>query len=151
MDVQAGGSSRGIADVRAGVADIGMVSRELKDHERALFVFPVAMDGISIIVHKSNPIVVLTEGQIVAIYTGKVRNWKEVGGEDAPITVVNKTAGRGTLELFLNHFGLKSVDIRPHVVVGDNEQGVKTVAGNKDAIGYVSIGTAEHYAARGVL
>jgi phosphate transport system substrate-binding protein len=85
----------------------------------------------------------LSNSQITDIYTGKITNWKDVGGKDAPITVVNKAEGRSTLELFTHYFKLKNTDIKAQVVIGDNEQGIKTVAGNPDSIGYVSIGTAE--------
>ena len=87
---------------------------------------------------------------VVAIYTGKIRNWSEVGGNDAPVTVVNKAEGRSTLKLFLDYFKLKSPDVQADVVIGDNEQGIKTVAGNPNAIGYVSIGTAEYDASLGI-
>ncbi len=150
IDVQTGGSSRGIADARQGLADIGMASRTLKEEENDLLGFPIALDGICLIVHKSNQVSELSDKQIIDIYTGKITNWNEVGGNDAPITVVNKAEGRATLELFLNYFKLKSPDIKADVVVGDNEQGVKTVAGNPNSIGYVSIGTAEYDAQDGV-
>lgn len=149
IDVQAGGSSRGVADVRQGLAGLGMVSRALKAEERDLAATTIAHDGIAMIVHRDNPVAALTGGQIVAIYTGKVRNWKEVGGPDALITVVNKAEGRSTLELFLSHFKLETPAIRADVVIGDNQQGIKTVAGNPQAIGYVSIGTAEFEARHG--
>lgn len=144
VDVQSGGSSRGIADARSGVADIGMVSRALKPQESDLTAYRIAMDGIGVILHKNNPVKALSNDQLVAIYTGKITNWKDVGGEDRRITVVNKAEGRSTLELFLHYFQLKSSDVRAHVVVGDNQQGIKTVAGNPGAIGYVSIGSAEY-------
>jgi phosphate transport system substrate-binding protein len=150
IDVQSGGSSRGVADARQGLADIGMVSRAMKDDERDLSAFPVARDGVCPILHQENPVQALTDEQVVAIYTGTVTNWKSVGGTDAPITVVNKADGRSTLEVFLHYFKLKNVDIKAQVVIGDNEQGVKTVAGNRNAIGYVSIGTAEYDATHGV-
>ncbi len=150
IDVQSGGSSRGIADTRQGVADIGMVSRDLKESERDLQSFTVARDGISVILHKENPIASLSDRQISDIYTKKVNNWNQVGGRDAPITVVNKAEGRSTLELFAQFFKLKTTEIKPDVVIGDNEQGIKTVAGNPNAIGYVSIGSAEYSANNGV-
>ena len=150
IDVQSGGSSRGVADARQGLADIGMVSRAMKEDERDLSAFPVARDGVCPILHQENPIQALTDEQVVAIYTGKITNWKTVGGTDAPITVVNKADGRSTLEVFLQYFKLKNVDVNAQVVIGDNEQGVKTVAGNRNAIGYVSIGTAEYDATHGV-
>lgn len=151
VDVQSGGSARGITDAREGLVDIGMVSRALKPEENDLQAVTIARDGVGMIVHKTNPVRALSSAQIVAIYTGTIRNWKEVGGADAPITVVNKAEGRSTLELFTQYFKLKNSDIKAHVVIGDNEQGVKSVAGNPNAIGYVSIGTAEYDASQGAM
>lgn len=150
VDVQSGGSSRGITDARQGVADIGMVSRALKPEEKDLKAFSIARDGVTVILHKENPVQSLSDKQIVDIYTGKVTNWKQVGGQDRAITVVSKAEGRSTLELFTNYFKLKNTDIKAQVVIGENEQGIKTVAGNPNAIGYVSIGSAENSAANKV-
>ncbi len=144
VDVQTGGSSRGIADAMNGLADIGMVSRALKPQEQSLHGAAIAHDGITIILHQDNPVHELTDTQIKAIYTGDITNWKTLGGFDAPITVVNKAEGRSTLELFLQHFQLSNRAIRAHVIIGDNEQGIKTIAGNPYAIGYVSVGTAQY-------
>jgi len=63
--------------------------------------------------------------------------------------VVNKAEGRGTLDLFLHYFHITNQQVRADVIIGDNEQGIKTVAGNPNAIGYVSIGTAEYDATHG--
>ncbi len=150
VDVQTGGSSRGIADARQEVADIGMISRDLKEEEKDLQGFAIARDGIGIVIHQDNPVKSLKDEQIVDIYQGKIDNWHEVGGKDAPITVVNKAEGRSTLELFVKYFQLKNSEIQAAVVIGDNEQGIKTVAGNPNAIGYVSIGTAEYSTNEGV-
>ncbi len=142
IDVQSGGSSRGIQDTRQGLADIGMVSRNLTSNEKDLFTYPIAKDGIGVIVHSKNPIKQLSHHQLKSIFTGKIINWKDLGGHDHAITVVNKAEGRSTLELFLKYLNLKNTQIKAHVVIGDNEQGIKTVAGSVDAIAYVSIGTA---------
>jgi phosphate transport system substrate-binding protein len=149
VDVQSGGSARGIADARSGLADIGMVSRALKPEEGDLQSFAIARDGIGIIVHRNNPVPALSDDQVVGIYLGRIGDWSEVGGKGGPITVVNKAEGRSTLELFLHHFKLKNSGIKAHVVIGDNQQGIKTVAGNPGAIGYVSIGAAEFEAGQG--
>lgn len=149
VDVQSGGSSRGIADARGGLSDIAMISRGLKDDERDLTPFLLARDGICIILNKANGVADLSDEQVVSIYTGKVVNWKDVGGKDAPITVVNKAEGRSTLELFCHYYKLKPADIKAHVVIGDSAQGIKTVAGAPDSIGYVSIGNAEFEAKAG--
>ncbi len=149
IDVQSGGSSRGIADARSSLADIGMVSRALKSDEDDLQGFAIAQDGIGVILHKHNPVLELSDAQVVDIYLGRISDWSAVGGEPGVITVVNKAEGRSTLELFLHYFKLKNSQIRPHVVIGDNQQGIKTVAGNFGAIGYVSIGAAEFEAGQG--
>ena len=144
IDVQTGGSSRGLADAAQGLADIGMVSRALKPAEITQYQsFAIATDGIGIILQDSNPVTNLSNQQILDIYQGKITNWSEVGGADAEITVVNKAEGRSTLELFLDYFALTNSQIAADVVIGDNQQGIKTVAGNPHAIGYVSIGAAE--------
>lgn len=143
VDVQTGGSSRGIKDSREGTADLGMVSRGANPGEQDLKFYPLAKDGVSIILHKNNPIKALTTEQIVNIYRGMIKNWQMLGGKNAPITVVNKAEGRSTLELFMHFFKIKNSEIKASVVIGDNAQGIKTVAGNPNAIGYVSIGSAE--------
>jgi phosphate transport system substrate-binding protein len=149
VDVQSGGSSRGVSDARSGLADIGMVSRALKPDELDLKAFAIALDGVGLILHRDNPVSLLSDQQIIDIYTGKTTDWATVGGNPGPITVVTKAEGRSTLELFLHHFKLKVSDIKAQVVIGDNQQGIKTVAGNRAAIGYVSIGTAEFEAGAG--
>ncbi|MBC7742024.1 MAG: substrate-binding domain-containing protein [Bdellovibrionaceae bacterium] len=135
LNVQAGGSSRGIADARAGLADIGMVSRALNPDEKDFMAFTVALDGIVIILNKKNLFEKLTNEQIISIYKGETKNCKDVGGKDAPITVVNKAEGRSTLELFLNCFKFKNTDVKAQVAIAENEQGIKTVAGNPNAVG----------------
>lgn len=143
IDVQSGGTSRGINDVRTGFSQIGMASRPLNNSENDLHSHVIAYDGVSIILHRDNPIKSLSNDQIRDIYTGKIANWSEVGGRDARITVVNKAEGRSTLELFLQYFSLTNSQIKAHVVIGENQQGIKTVAGNQNSIGYVSVGSAE--------
>jgi len=150
IDVQTGGSSRGIADCKRGTADIGMASRALKPSESDLTAHTIAIDGVSIILHRDNPIKSLTDKQIQDIYTGQITNWAKLGGTHNPITVINKAQGRATLEVFLHHFKIKNQDIKPSVVVGENQQAIRTVASDPNAIGYVSIGTADYEASRGI-
>lgn len=150
VDVQTGGSSRGVADARQGLADLGMASRAIKPGEDDLASFTIARDGICLIVHRDNPVAELNDDQVATLFTAQAPRWSSVGGLDLPVTVVHKAEGRSTLELFLKHFGLDNRSVRPSVVIGDNEQGIKTVAGQIGAVGYVSIGAAEHARARGV-
>lgn len=144
IDVQTGGSSRGLKDARTGLADIGMVSRALKEDEKDLTSYIIGIDGVAMIVHADNPIKELSRQQVTDIYVGKINNWSELGGADEQIVVINKAEGRATLELFLEYFGLKSPDIQADIIAGDNEQDIKAVAGNPFSIAYVSIGNAEY-------
>jgi phosphate transport system substrate-binding protein len=127
-----------------------MVSRSLYDSERDLTAHTIAIDGITMIVHKTNPIASLSRQQIIDIYTGKLKNWSDVGAFKGRIVVENKAEGRSTLDLFVEYFKLKAEEIRADVIVGDNEQAIKVVAGNSAAIGYVSVGGAVYAADSGV-
>lgn len=149
VDVQCGGSSRGISDVREGKADIGMASRPLTDKEQDLYGFPIARDGLSIILHKNNPVQSLSDPQVADIYTGKITNWKNVGGRDAPITVINPGKGYSSAELFTHYFGLSYDDIKATVVAGDNPTRIRAVVDNPNAIAYISAGEAERTARAG--
>ncbi|MGI9489283.1 MAG: phosphate ABC transporter substrate-binding protein [Geminicoccaceae bacterium] len=142
IDVQSGGSSRGIADVRKGLADVGMVSRDLNPAEDDLDGHPLVRDGIAMIVNPSAATEALDDDQIRRIYTGEIESWDAVGGAEEQITVVNKAEGRSTLDVFLDYTDLEIEQIEPDVVIGENEQGIKYVSTAPGSIGYVSIGAA---------
>ncbi|MEQ1632298.1 MAG: phosphate ABC transporter substrate-binding protein [Planctomycetota bacterium] len=143
FQVEAGGSGRGITDAKTKKAQAGMASRDLTAAEKeGLTVVPFARDGVTIVVHGNRDLKALTSDQVKAIYTGKINNWKDLGGPDQKITVLNKAEGRATLEVFLQKFQLKNSDIKADVVVGDNAQCVRLVTGDEFAIGYLSIGEA---------
>lgn len=144
IEVQTGGSSRGLADVRRGTAEVGMVSRDLTPEEAAeVRAWPFARDGVCVIVNARNPVAALSDDELRRIYRGEVGSWAELGGDDAPVTAVDKAAGRATRDVFLTYLGLAPDEARGDVVIGDNEQGIKTVAQDRNAVGYVSVGAAE--------
>lgn len=149
IDVQAGGSGRGLSDARQGKADIGMVSRALTEEEGDVYGYPIARDGICMVVHKDNPVQTLTSQQVVKIYTGKIANWKKVGGKDTPIAVMNAEAGRSSAELFTHYFDVKYDDVKAQRVLGDNPARIKAIAENPEAIIYMSVGEAERSAQAG--
>jgi phosphate transport system substrate-binding protein len=150
IDVQTGGSSRGINDVRQGLADIGMASRKLKPEEGDLTAITLAYDGVAIMVHADVPIAELTPEQIVDIYTGKTTTWSALGGPDETIVVTSRAEGRSELELFVEHFKLKSDSIKADVITGETEHAIKTVATTPYSIGYGSIGAAEYGIDQGI-
>jgi len=151
VDVQTGGSSRGIADAKRGTADIGMSSRDLKDSEtQGVQSHLLAIDGVCMLVHADNPIKDLTDQQVRDIYTGKITNWLQLGGSDRSITVINRADGRAEVEVVLNHLGLTPEQIKPDLIAGENQQGIKAVASDPGAITYMSVGASEYEANRGV-
>ncbi|MFR8869850.1 phosphate ABC transporter substrate-binding protein [Paraclostridium sordellii] len=135
------GTSAGIKDTISGVTQIGMASRDLKDAEKkeGLKETKVAIDGIGIITHKGNTVKSLTMDQIKGIYTGEIKNWKEVGGKDAPIVVVSREDGSGTRDAFQEIVGYDSTELAKDAQISDGNGNVKsTVVGNENAIGYTS-------------
>lgn len=95
VTVEFTGSSAGVESVLSGKCDIGNSSRNLKDEEKEKGAVEniVAIDGIAVAVDPKNTVNDLTKDQLVSIYTGKVKNWSEVGGSNMPIVVVGREAG----------------------------------------------------------
>jgi ABC-type phosphate transport system substrate-binding protein len=109
ISVEAGGSNRGIADVRSGLADIGMASRALKPEERDdLFAITIARDAVAFVVHRDNRVRAITRAQAAAIYEGRVTRWTALGGKDAPINAVSRPPSHSSLEIVADYLGLKS-------------------------------------------
>ena len=143
VEVQQLGSSAGIKNAIEGVSEIGMSSRDLKDEEKSsgLKETIIATDGIAVITNKANKVTDLTLDQVKDIYTGKITNWKEVGGEDAPIVVVSREDGSGTRDGFQEKVGFESEELIKDAQISDGSGNIKsTVEGNANAIGYISFG-----------
>lgn len=140
IEVQQIGSSAGIKNAIEGVSEIGMASRDLKNAEKAeLLETVVAYDGIAIVSHPSNEATSLTVEQIKGIFTGKITNWNEVGGKDAPIAVVSREDGSGTRDAFQELVGFKAEELEKSATIAEGNGSVKsTVASNENAIGYIS-------------
>jgi len=100
----------------------------------------IAMDGIAVIVHPSNPVQGLSTEQIKDIYTGKITNWKDLGGKDQKIVVVSRDSSSGTFETF-EKIVLKGKKVIPEALAQASNKTVATiVATTKGAIGYVGLG-----------
>ncbi|MEA4889705.1 MAG: phosphate ABC transporter substrate-binding protein [Clostridiaceae bacterium] len=144
VEIQGGGSSTGVKNVSEGVSEIGNSSRALKDDEKKLGLtsYVVAYDGIALVVNPANKVTALTSQQVKDIFTGKVTNWKDVGGTDAPIVVILRESGSGTRDGFEELLGIANQCVASQEV---NETGIvkSTVAGNANAIGYMSLGKVD--------
>ena len=140
LEVQENGSGAGIKDVINGVSEIGMSSRELKSEEASQVDSTViAHDGIALLVNPANKVENVSLEEIKDIYTGKITNWKELGGTDAPIVVISREEGSGTRDAFQEIVGYKSEELIKDASIADGSGAVKTaVAGNENAIGFAS-------------
>lgn len=138
------GSGAGIQAVQEGRCDIGLSSRNLKDEEKAngLEGTILAYDGIAIIVNPENPVNDLDIETIAKIYTGEIKNWKEVGGNDAEIVLIGREAGSGTRDGFesITDTEGKCAYRQELTPTGDV---ITTVASNPGAIGYASLASVK--------
>jgi len=136
------GSSAGIEAVTKGTCDIGTSSRDLKPEEKTLGLvdIKIALDAIAVIVNPSNPVTGLTKTQVSDIFQGKIKNWKEVGGPDLEIGLVNRDEASGTREAF-SKFVLGTADFDPSAAVLPGTGQVRSVVAQASgAIGYISLG-----------
>ena len=134
------GSGSGIQAVQEGRCDIGLSSRALKDAEKeaGLTETVLAYDGIAMIVNPANPVEDLSLEQIADIYTGKITNWSEVGGNDSQIVLIGREAGSGTRGGFEEIVGVVDA-CQYRQELSSTGDVITTVAQNPDAIGYASL------------
>lgn len=153
ISVTGGGSGTGIAALVNGTLNIANASREMTPEEIAAakkngfdpVQFTVARDAIAVVVNRSNPISGLTLQQLSDIYTGKIRNWRDVGGEDRPIVLLSRESNSGTYVYFLEkviRLGKKSdLLFSPDTLLMPSSQGISVeVRQNPNAIGYDGLG-----------
>ena len=138
------GSGSGITAVEEGRCDIGLSSRNLKDEEvaKGLTQTVLAYDGIAIIVNPENPVADLDIDTIARIYKGEIKNWSEVGGNDAEIVLIGREAGSGTRDGFESITGTEDACAYRQELTSTGDV-ITTVAQNPDAIGYASLASVK--------
>lgn len=146
--VTGGGSGTGIAALINGTTDIAESSRPMDEKEKAGILeatgapveeHVVARDGVTVYVHPSNPIVSLTMEQLSDVYTGKITNWKDLGGPDRPITVYSRENSSGTYVFFKEHV-LNKQDFAPATqTLPGTAAVVNAVTRDANGIGYGGI------------
>ena len=138
------GSGAGIQAVLEGRCDIGLASRDLKDEEKAkgLEGTVLAYDGIAIIVNPENPVNDLDLETIAKIYTGEIKNWKEIGGNDAEIVLIGREAGSGTRDGFESITDTEDKCAYRQELTSTGDV-ITTVASNPNAIGYASLASVK--------
>ena len=148
ITISGGGSSNGIKALLDGTADIADASRPMKDKEVAAakekgidpVEHKVAMDAVAVMVHPSNPVKDLTLEQLRDIYTGKITNWNQVGGESKAIAVVGRDTSSGTFETWETLVMNKEKVTPRALIVASAGALLQTVSKNPLAIGYDGLG-----------
>jgi phosphate transport system substrate-binding protein len=153
LRIKGGGTGAGIESVLSGMADIGLVSRALRDEEKKKLDYAtIGYDAVVVIVNSANPLSEIRSDVLAALYNGAVPNWKEIGGRDEPVLLISKLPGRSTLEIFEEYAGLRHASrlekgIRGTISIsafeiGSNLESATLVGGLPGAVGYVSMGSA---------
>jgi len=152
--VTGGGSGTGIAALIAGTADIAECSRTMKDKEiqkaKQNGITPVeftaALDGLAVVVHPDNPVSKLAIDELADIFTGRITNWKQLGGKDLPIVILSREVNSGTHVYFKEHVLRKgnekgTEEFSPTALLMPSSQAIADeVAQNPNAIGYYGMG-----------
>ena len=137
------GSGTGIEAVANGTCDIGLASRPLKEEEKAkgLTQTTVALDGIAIIVNENCPVEDLSVEQIASVFTGKINDWKELGG-NGEIVCIGREAGSGTRDGFESMTNTTDKCVLKQELTSTGAV-ITAVQSNQNAIGYASLAAAE--------
>jgi phosphate transport system substrate-binding protein len=145
ITIQGGGSSVGVKSGGEGTVNIGTASRDITDDEKKQYpdmrVFIIARDGIAVIANPGVSVSNLTKKQVADIFSGKITNWKDVGGADKPIVVVSREEGSGTRNAFEELVMGKNNPIVATAILQSSNGAVRTtVSTTPDAVGYLSFG-----------
>ncbi|GAB4305920.1 MAG: phosphate ABC transporter substrate-binding protein [Methanobacteriaceae archaeon] len=140
INVQGGGSSLGIRSASQGIVDIGLSSRNLEQDEKEnLKEYLIGSEGIVIAVNLKNPIDNISQEQLKDIFSGKITNWKELGGPDAEINVISREEGSGTRSAF-EEIVMGDTKITNQAIIQTSTESVKqTVKQDTYAVGFVSL------------
>ena len=142
--ISGAGSGNGIASLINGTTDIAMTSRDIKDGERSQIVgevkeYVIGLDALAIITHTENPVESLSLAQLKDIFTGKINNWKDVGGNDAEILVYTRDNSAGTYEYFKESVLAKEEFAVRARSASSNASMASSIAQEETAIGFVGL------------
>lgn len=142
---QDGGSSDAVPAVASQVADLGGLSRSLSEDERRQKTYSqiVGYDAIAVLAHASNPIWALSREQVEAVFTGRITNWRELGGRDAEIELVLEPHGHATVEVF-QRVALRGAPFGPHVRLGSKSDALDYVTAHRSAVTFAPLGLSRY-------
>lgn len=143
INVEGGGTGVGVQKAGEGLVQIGNTGRALSEDEIAkygLVSFAFAVDGVTVVINPGNTVADLSAAQVQDIFAGKITNWKDVGGADAPITLYSRDEASGTREVFWGKLLNKGDMADSANIVASNGAMKVAVSQDQGAIGYMSIG-----------
>jgi phosphate transport system substrate-binding protein len=154
FSIECKGSGSGISALITKDADIALSSRDLKGSERfslnkhncKMNMNIVAMDALSIVTNINNSVSQLSRNQLADIFSGKIRNWEDVGGEDLPIIVLLRDQNSGTAEFFKNKILIDQTYSPEGKVIAENEEIVQSIQDHKGAIAFLGLGLIDETA-----
>ena len=147
--VTGGGSGTGIAALIGGTSDLAACSRRMKPSESEQAVarghvpqeWTVALDGLAVAVHPSNPIKRMTVQQLGDLFSGKIRNWQELGGPNKVVVLLSREINSGTHVYFKEHVLGEGKEFAPEALLMPSSQAIADeVSANPDAVGYYGMG-----------
>lgn len=142
--VTGGGSGTGISALIGGTCDLAASSRPMsaKEHGQVeVEEWKVGLDGLAVVVHTKNPVRQLTMEQLAGVFSGKIQNWKDVGGPNRRIVLLSREVNSGTHVYFKEHVLGKGQEFAPEALMLPSSQAIADeVANNPDAIGYYGMG-----------
>jgi phosphate transport system substrate-binding protein len=150
VKIEALSVAAGMSELERGRIHVVVAAHLLPDSADGLRAVPIVRDGVTVAVHQSNSIQELSDSDIADIFSGRLHNWKFVGGEDTRIDVVKQAAGRIESEALFEYLKLDNVPRRVEGMQGDSERALRAVADNPAAVGVTSIATGLRLVQRGV-
>jgi phosphate transport system substrate-binding protein len=136
------GAAEALSAMRRGGVDVAMLQRALQVGEQDLFGYPIARDGSAVVVNRDNPVKNITSRELIGILTGRIANWKALGGADAPIRLAWRS-GQGSTYFILEYLKLKREQIGPHIEVANNDDAIKFAASNPNSLVLASVAMSE--------
>lgn len=152
ISAEGGGSSTGFTALKSKSIDMAMASRPIRDKERDEFKSQgrtvketiLAYDALSIVTHPSNPVKKLTKEQLKKIFTGEIKNWSELGGNNLPIKLIIRDTKSGTYAFMKSHV-MDGKDYDPNAIMEESNSGIiQAVSQNQGSIGYVGLAYVEY-------
>jgi phosphate transport system substrate-binding protein len=128
---------------------MAMLPRPLRSGEEDLFAYAIARGGVAILVNRENRVSNITRAELADILTGRIANWKTLGGADAPVRLAWRT-GEGSAYFIVDYLKLKREQVRPSLMVDGNDESIRFAASEPNGITFASVAASERSTKAGI-